>query len=110
MTEFLSPSLRKYRELIVAPAPEHLQKGTWIPLARWVAKNIPQETIMQVSVELWRELDPICQASGGTTEEKLADAIRDASDVTWYAMKEETISKFNLAIVPSLKPDERITA
>jgi hypothetical protein len=106
MTEPLSPSLHKYRELIVDPAPTEARSGTWIQLARWVAKNISQETILQVSVELWRELDPISQASDGTAEELVADAIRDASDVTWYAMKEETIQRFNEALVPYLKRDE----
>lgn len=107
MTEPLSPSLRRYRELIVDVAPEDARRGNWIQLARWVAKNIPQETILQVSIELWRELDPISQAPDGTPEELVADAIRDASDVTWYAMREETIQKFNNELVPLLKLPER---
>jgi hypothetical protein len=62
--------------------------------ARWVAKNVPQHRLIDISLALWRDLNPISQSAAGTPEEVLADAIRDACDVLWYAMTEESIAIF----------------
>src|SRR5262245_55898462 len=89
-----SAGLRKYQELCLDRAPAEVKGGVWIVLAHWVADNVRQSDLVDVSFALWRDLSPISQASNGTPEELLADAIRDASDVTWYAMTEESIAIF----------------
>lgn len=93
MTEPTSDGLRQFRLRCVVPAPEEAREP-WLALSRWIASNIPQSVLVDVGLKLWRDLNPINQSAEGTTEEVLADAIRDASDVIWYAMNEESIQIF----------------
>lgn len=97
MSEPTSPGLVEYRKHCVDPAPEEA-KRIWLDLAHWVGANVPQSQIIDVSLYLWRDLDPISQSEDDTPEGQLADALRDASDVTWYAMTEASIAIFEKGI------------
>lgn len=109
MSEPTSPGLVEYRKHCVDPAPTEVREP-WLRLAQWVKQNVPQSQLIDVSLYLWRDLDPISQSALGTPEEVLADAIRDASDVTWYAMTEDSIAIFEkgIASLEKLSPKKEI--
>ena len=98
MSESTSPGLIEYRKICVDPAPEEVKQGIWLALAQWAAANVPQSQLIDVSLCLWRDLGPVNLSEKGTPEELIAEAIRDACNVTWYAMTEASIAIFERGI------------
>lgn len=101
-----SASLERYHEVCVKPAPLKELDGTWHALARWVRTHVPQEALVEVYHQLWDELAPISQAKDDTPEGRLADAIRNAGDVVWYAMDDDHLEAFEALVEQMTKAEK----
>lgn len=85
--------VRMYRELCEASMPDAVRGRTWYDQSDWVSDNVAQATILDVYLQLMKDLGPISQAPDDTPEDRMADEIRDVADILWRAMDEETTAR-----------------
>jgi hypothetical protein len=88
-----SEGLRMYRERCSDLFPDSVRGRTWYDQRDWVQDNVQQQSLVEVFVQLMKDLTPISQAVDGTPEGRLADEIRDVADVVWYALDEASSSR-----------------
>jgi hypothetical protein len=103
MSEPSSPCLVKYRALCHQPAPPEIRESTWTILAAWIGDHVAQDALVETYREMLKELGPISQAKEGTPAGLLAEAIRDAADVVWYALDEEHLEMLDEVVAELAK-------
>jgi hypothetical protein len=80
---------------ILSKIPESIGP-VWTNRARWLTANHSHSEMEEVLLKLYSELRPISQSKDETTEGALADKIRDACDILWFALpskRNESVEK-----------------